>query len=159
MQLRGLESADLRALINTDGTPAIVADDGYVTLIAATYLFVFSEPEAVRHSIHIITDAAIAGTFTIEVNNQPATKRNMGQGADVEDWRDTAAAGWAIFNRTTDYVAVAGTGFTPTALSLAKTAGIGTAFVELGPITAKRLRLKAAITTGGRVRVNHHATD
>jgi hypothetical protein len=158
MQYRAVGSGDVAAILTTNGTVVPPDEDGFVTLGVATYVFMLSVPEAPLLSVHIQTDATIAGTFTIEGSNFPATKGNMGGAADLTDWSASATVGtWVQENPTGAYVASVGTGWTWTLLSGAKTAGAGGAMIHLGNYGAKRCRLRAVVTTGGKVRVNRHA--
>lgn len=157
MQYRATGSGDCFALDEDDGARQEVGADGFVTLGVDTYLFPLSVPEAGLVSVHIQTDASIAGTFTIETCNFPKTKGEMGQTADITDW-DTATVGaWVKEDPTGAYVASVGTGWAWTLLTGVKTAGTGGAMIHLGNLGSKRCRLKAVITTGGKVRVNRHA--
>lgn len=157
MQNRAVGSGDCFALDEDDGSRKEIGADGYVTLGVDTYLFPLGAAESDLVGVHILTDATIAGTFTIETSNMPRTKDDMGQTADITDW-DTATVGaWVKEDPTTAYVATVGTGWTVTNLTLTKTAGTGGAMLHLGNFGAKRIRLKAVITTGGKVRVNRHA--
>lgn len=157
MQHRAVGSGDVFALDEDDGTVKPVESDGFVTLGVDTYLFPLSVPEANLYSVHIQTDGTIAGTFTIETCNFPKCHDEMGQTSDVTDW-DTATSGlWIKEDPTGAYVASVGTGWAWTLLTGVKTAGAGGAMIHLGNLGSKRLRLKAVITTGGKIRVNRHA--
>jgi hypothetical protein len=126
---------------------------GLVTLAATDdfyFMLPFSEDATVQ-SVHILTGAAIAGTFTIESCNfaKDATA------ASVADHNEVSG-NWVKENPTGAYVASVGTGWTWTLLTGAKTAGAGGAMIHLGNIGSKRLRLKLACTTSGTVRVSAH---
>ena len=146
-------SKNLTAL-NGSGTkyePA--AASGLVTLTATDdYYFPlpFSEAAEVQ-SIHILTGAAIAGTFTIESSNLP-----VGTAADCVTDYDETSGNWVKENPTGAYVASVGTGWSWSELTGTKTAGAGGAMIHLGNIGSKRLRLKLNCTTGGTVRVVAH---
>ena len=157
MQHRRVGSGDCFALDEDDGARQEVGADGFVTLGVDTYLFPLSVPEADLHSVHIQTDAAIAGTFTIESSNMPRTKDDMGQTADITDWDTSTVGAWVKEDPTGAYVASVGTGWTWTLLTGVKTAGTGGSMIHLGNMGSKRMRLKAVVTTGGKVRVNGHA--
>lgn len=157
MQYRATGSGDVTALDEDDGTKKVPDENGYVTLGVDTYLFSLSVPEAGLISCHILTDSAIAGTFTVECSNMPATKGDMGQTADITDWDTSTVGAWVKEDPTGAYVASVGTGWSWTLLTGVKTAGAGGAMIHLGNVGSKRCRLKAVITTGGKVRVNRHA--
>lgn len=129
--------------------------DGYVTLDADDHYFVLGGAEgAPITSVQIQTDATIAGTFTIEICNFPRDPINGG--GRVSDYDETTA--WVLVNASTGvYIPTNGTGWTVTAMTMAKTAGLGSAIVDIGNLGAKRVRVKAAITTPGLVRVNGNA--
>lgn len=157
MQYRAVGSGDVFALDEDDGTKTPIDENGFVTLGVDTYLFPLSVPEAGLISVHIQTDTAIAGTFTIETCNFPKFHDEMGQNSDVTDWTTATSGQWVKEDPTGAYVASVGTGWTWTLLTGVKTAGAGGAMIHLGNIGSKRCRLKAVITTGGKVRVNRHA--
>lgn len=102
-------------------------------------------------SVHILTGAAIVGTFTIETTNFPQT----GPAGAVSTWDETSG-NWVKENPSSAYVATVGTGWTVSSLTLTKTAGVGAAMIHLGNLGARRCRVKASITTGGTVRVVPH---
>lgn len=159
-QHRAVGSGDCFALDEDDGTVMTVGADGFVTLGVDTYYFPISVPEATRYSVHIRTDATIAGTFTIEQSNLPKYHDEMNQTVDIADWAAAADGDWVPVNQAVSAssdVNTNGTGWTATVFSLAKTAGTGGAMVNFGNVNSKRLRVKAVITTGGKVRVNRHA--
>lgn len=157
-QYRATGSGDCFALDEDDGTVKSPDENGFVTLGVDTYLFPIDSPEAPLASVHIQTDATIAATFSIEVCNMPKYKGDMsGQTVDVSDWTTASGNPWIKLDPSTAYVATNGTGWTVTNMTLAKTAGLGNAYLDLGNTGAKRMRLKAVVTTGGTVRVNRHA--
>lgn len=125
---------------------------GLVTLGVDDYYFEIPlTADGDLQSVHILTGALIAGTFTIETSNFPQT----GPAGAVTSWDETSG-NWVKENPTTAYVATVGTGWTVTNLTLAKTAGVGGAMIHLGNLGSRRCRVKAAITTGGTVRVVAH---
>ena len=128
---------------------------GLVTLsIDSHYFEVPVTDEGEIQSIHILTDDTIAGTFTIEAANFP----QAGPAGAVSTWNETAG-NWVPLNvAAVGYAQGVGTGWTITVLSLAKTAGAGGAMINLSALGVRRLRLKAAISTGGTVRVSAHGT-
>lgn len=156
-QYRAVGSGDCGALLTTNGTPVPPDENGLVTLGVATYVFMLSVPEAPLESIHIMTGAAIAGTFSVETCNFPATKGDMGSPVDIANWDVTTVGAWVKEDPTGAYVASVGTGWTWTLLTGVKTAGTGGAMIHIGNLGSKRIRLKAVVTTGGTVRVNRHA--
>lgn len=128
---------------------------GFVTLdIDDHYFELIGAHDGEINSVQIITDATIAGTFTIESTNMPA-----GTTADAATSYDETVGDWIKEDPTGAYVASTGTGWTWTLLTGVKTAGTGGAMLHLGNAGSKRLRLKAAITTGGAVRVICHGKD
>ncbi len=158
MQHRAVGSGDVTALLSSSGAKVSPDENGDVTLAVATYLFPISVAEATLESVHIKTDATIAGTFTIETCNFPAWKGDLaGQTADVTDWDVATVGNWVKEDPTGAYVASVGTGWTWTLLTGVKTAGTGGATIHLGNYGTKRCRLKFVCTTGGKVRVNRHA--
>ncbi len=133
------------------GDESKVDGDGYVTLDTDDHYFVIGGVAgADLLSIQITTDATIAGTFTVETCLWPREKIQGPQ--SKTDWNETAGI-WVKNDPTGAYVASSGTGWTWTLLTGAKTAGLGGAVIDIGNIGAKRVRLKAAITTGGKVSV------
>jgi hypothetical protein len=127
---------------------------GLVTLDVDSHYFVINADEAEIDSIHILTGALIAGVFTVETCNFPRKRDEVGPN-DVTDYDETAG-NWIKEDPTTAYVASVGTGWTVANLTLTKTAGAAGAMIHLGNLGARRVRLKAAITTGGTIRVVAH---
>ena len=138
--------------LNGSGTRAEVDADGYVTLTATDdyYFVVGGDLGADLVSIQIVTDAAIAGTFTVETCLWP---RDQIQGGAAKTDYDETSGIWVKNDPTGAYVASVGTGWTWTLLTGVKTAGVGGAVIDLGNLGAKRVRIKAAITTGAKVSV------
>jgi hypothetical protein len=138
-----------------DGTGAAAVPaptTGLVTLGVDDYYFEIPvTAEGSLQSVHILTGALIAGTFTIETTNFPQT----GPAGAVASWDETVG-NWVKEDPSSAYVARVGTGWTITNLTLVKTAGAAAAMIHLGNLGAKRCRVKAAITTGGTVRVIAH---
>jgi hypothetical protein len=114
--------------------------------------------ETAMHSFSAMWPLGIVGTLTIEGTNFPKTLLSTDQGpGDVNDW--DATAGWQQINPalTGMVLAVAsGTGVM-TNFSCAVASGIGGAFWNIPDLGAMRLRLKAALTTGGLLRVFGHS--
>lgn len=146
------------ALDEDDGAVQTPDSSGDVTLGVDTYLFPLGVADAKLESVHILTDATIVGVFTLETSNLPRNdgKESVAPPGTITDW-DTATVGaWVKEDPTTAYVATVGTGWTVANLTLTKTAGAGGAMIHLGNLGSKRCRLKAVISTGGKVRVAAH---
>lgn len=149
-------SGDVQA-INGDGAISKVDANGYVTLTADDHYFVLGGAgDAQIEAFQIITDATIAGTFTIE---GCMLARDKIQGvAPISDYDETAG-NWVKLDlpsatiQTFAIIQTTGTGWTVTLSSLAKTAGAGAAIVQLIRLGVIRLRVKAAITTAGTMRL------
>lgn len=157
-QQRRTGTGDCFALDEDDGARQEVGADGYVTLGVDTYLFPLGGGDSTVTGVHIVTDGTIAGTFTLEVSNMPRDPIQGGSG-NITDW-DTATVGaWVKLDPSTAYIPTVGTGWSVTNATMTKTAGVGGAFVDLVASGAKRYRIKAVITTGGKVRVNAHGKD
>lgn len=153
----------------SDGTPvnaAIDATNGLgVTLGVATYLFPIggerygSVVETVEHAISAIWPSGIVGSLTIEATCFPRTMTGADQGPnDVTDW-DIASSAWQKIDPTlagTVYAVGSGTGVM-TKYTCAVSAGVGGAFWNIPDLGALRLRLRAALTTGGFMRVLPHS--
>ena len=139
---------------NGSGTESVpAAATGLVTL-TATDDYYFPIPTVAGAEIihiHVQTDANFAGTFTIETCSFPAVA-NAVNIATISDWNETAG-NWNKEDPTTGYIGQSGSGWTMTNLSAAKTAAAGGCSFNLGNVGARRVRLKAACTTTGAVRV------
>lgn len=154
-QVRRTGSGDVQA-IKSDGTIIVPDENGYVTLGVATYYFILGgSADSTIVSAGILTDAAIAGVFTLEVCNFPRYKTGEGSGTDDITDIDTSSA-WVKYDPSSAYVPTVGTGWTVANATLTKTAGLGGAFYDLVATGAKRIRIKAVISTGGKVRINQH---
>lgn len=154
--MTSLKNTKNLSAFNGSGTESAPAATGLVTL-TATDVFHFPLPfseEATVQSIHILTGALIAGTFTIQSCNFP-----KGTAADAVSDYDETVGNWITEDPTGAYVASTGTGWTWTVLSGAKTAGAGGAMIHLGNIGSKRLRLELNCTTSGTVRVVAHGKE
>jgi hypothetical protein len=150
---------NLSAFSNT-GVESAPSPAGLVTLTAATFYFEIPlTADGSLQSIHILTGAAIAGVFTIETSNLPqgSPVATTALGA-VPTWDETVG-NWVQENPSSAYVATNGTGWSVSALTLTKAAGAGGAMIHLGNIGARRCRVKAAITTGGTVRIVPHGKN
>lgn len=122
---------------------------GYATLDIDTHYFALPlAANALALSVQILTDGTVAGTFTIEACNEP----KAGTGG-VTDYNETASHWTPVNVAALGVASTVGTGWTATVLSLAKTAGVGGAMVNLLAPSSMRYRVKAVITTGGDVRV------
>lgn len=154
--MKNLISGNLKALNGSGVESSPAGGTGLVTL-TATDDFYFAIPfarDAEYVQIHILTDANIAGTFTVESCSFPATVSEATAGpVDVSDYNETSGNWVQVNMASAGYAQSVGTGWTVTVLSLAKTAGAGGAVINLPGIPGRRLRLKAAITTTGAVRV------
>lgn len=145
-------NANTSGIDEDDGTKAPPDENGYVTLGVDSYLFpIGGAGPAALASCHIVTDDTIAGVFTIETCN--AAK--VGPGA-ISDYDTTTVGAWVKEDPDTAYIASVGTGWSITNMTLTKTAGTGGAMLHLGNLGSLRIRLKAVITTGGKVRVMPH---
>ncbi len=147
----------VNALDEDDGAVKLHDSEGYVTLGVDSYLFPLGVADQPLESIHIQTDATIAGVFTVETSNMPRDDGGAGTTpGSVTDWSTTAAGGWVKEDPSSAYVAAVGTGWTVAALTLTKTAGAGSAMIHLGNLGSRRVRLKAVMSTGGTMRVAVH---
>jgi len=125
---------------------------GLVTLGVDDYYFELPLTEdGGLQSVQILTGALIAGVFTVETTNFP----QQGPAGSVTSWNETSG-NWIKEDPSTAYVASVGTGWSIANLTLTKTAGVGGAMIHLGNLGSRRCRIKAAITTGGTVRVASH---
>lgn len=140
----------------SDGSTVLHANDGYVSLAAATYVFPLGAQDVPLESIHIQTDAALVAVFTIETHNAPRVDAGSTQPGGVSDYDVTAAGGWVKEDPSTAYVATVGTGWTVSNLTLTKAAGVGSAMLHLGNLGSRRVRLTAVVSTPGTVRVSGH---
>lgn len=155
---------NLSAFLETTGTeaPPSETDAGKVTLGVNTYYFeILATDKALQQAIEILTDATIVATFTIEECVFPSTRQNQpGGAADVLTYEASSVANWVQMNvAAAGYAQGAGTGWTITVLSLVKAAGVGGAIINLNASGSLRRRIKAVVTTGGKVRVAAHGKD
>lgn len=148
---------DVPAKTITTGAVLPTDENGFVTLTTTTYYFAIGGSASTLESVHIMTDASIAGTFTVETCNFPPYKGDGGAApTDVTDY-DSTTGNWIKEDPSTAYVASTGTGWTWTNLTGVKTAGAAGAMIHLGNIGSRRSRLKFVCTTGGKVRVSRWA--
>lgn len=149
----------VRALLTSDGTPAEVDSAGYVHLTTATYVFpigIASDAEIL--AIQVMTDATIvASGITLEMCNLPKGPDDASPDQRMTDWDVSSTSGWIKDDSTTNaQLQSNGTGWTATNLSMAKTAGVGIAMWNVSGRGALRYRLKAVVTTAGKMRVAVH---
>lgn len=133
---------------------------------AGTYYFPLggeeygSVVETVHHSLTLVFNAALAGTFTIEGTNCAKSMSGVNQGAaDVSDF-DTSAA-WQLIDITAGgslYAVATGGGnsFTKLTLTIGGT-NAGGALINLPDMGMLRLRGKLVATAAGQIRVSGHA--
>lgn len=152
-QVRHLD-AYRAAFDEDDGAVKPIDQDGYVTLGVDTYLFPLGGSDSPTISVEVQTDGTIAASgITIECTNAPKT----GPGA-ITDWDTSASSPWVKDDSVVGgFISSNGTGWTATAMSMAKTAGVGNAIWNLAGRGAKRYRLRAVVTTGGTMRVSDHS--
>ena len=135
-----------------EGDPTTV---GVTLASGTTYVFPLGGESAPLEMIHIVWDAAIIVTFTVETTG---LGKNWGSQVDVSDF-DSVAGNWMQENPTTVYVSGSGAGgMTATNLSLAVAGGTrGGSTIHMGNFGAPRSRIKAVVAgTGGVVRVAVH---
>lgn len=118
--------------------------------------------ETIHHSISLLFNASLAGTFTIEATNcaKSTSGDDMG-GPDISDY-DTTSGAWSLIDITQAgllYAIATGTGNSMSAKLTATIGGThaGTAFYNLPDIGAMRLRGNLNVTTVGKVRVSGHS--
>lgn len=146
---------NLSAFSNT-GVETAPSPAGLVTLTAATFYFEIPLTESGRlQSVHIVTGSLIAGVFTIETSNLPQGFPGVAALGAAPTWDETVG-NWVQENPSSAYVATVGTGWSVSALTLTKAAGVAGALIHLGNLGSKRCRVKAVISTGGTVRLVPH---
>jgi len=159
-QVRRVGPGYVRALLTTNGTPVEPDSNGFVTLTAATYVFVLGgTADMPLESVHIVTDGTIAASsMSWETSNLPRTVGDPSSSTDdVTDWDVSTVGAWVKEDPTTAYVATVGTGWTVANMTVtAKTAGTGGLMLHVGNLGCKRFRLKVVCTTGGTMRVATH---
>lgn len=147
---------NLSAFLATTGTEAKPDGTGFVTLTVATHYFPIPVGgEGLLQSVHVQFGALIAASgITIEGCNFPG----LGHGADgVSDFDATGGGVWVpINNAIAGYGSATASGGTFTVLTLAKTAGAGSAMFNLINPGWARLRLAVVCTTAGTIRVRPH---
>lgn len=158
------KSDNLDAIKTSDGSVVqaerVAATKG-CTLGVATYVFLLDKKGSLVESVHLQWSAALAATITFEVSNYP---EHIGgqptQGpVDVAD-HSTTAGEWMQINPSTAYVPVTGANNTVSNLTItAGGAAAGGAWVDLGNLGARRVRVKVVVTTGGVLRVGVNGRD
>ena len=152
-------SKNIDALNGSGSVSAADPVTGLATLTATdTYYFPIPVASDGQASIQIVTGALIAGTFTIEACNAPTRRGEVGP-VDVSDYDETAGNWVQINTASAGYAQGVGTGWTINTLSLGKTAGAAGAIINLVSLNTRRLRVAAAITTTGTVRVVAHVKE
>ena len=148
-------------LISVDGGGVANEPDsatGYATLDVDTHYFpipMVAEAEVVE--VHLLTGAAIAGSFYLEVTCVPI-KKHKGVGADDATNHNETAGVWVKLNPSDAYVPTVGAGWTVTNATAVKTAAAGGAAIfTLSGFGSLRARLVAVVTTEGTARVVSHA--
>ena len=157
MNINQTKSDNLDAV--TASTGAVVTADrmgtakGCTLANGTTYFFVLDKSGSPVDSVHLQWAAAVAATFTVEASCYPKlVGGNPMAPADVTDFSTTTGE-WIQLNPSTAYVPVVGTGNSVTSLTI--TAGgtnAGAAWIDLGNLGARRVRIKVVVTTGGVVR-------
>lgn len=153
--MNSLKSPNLTAY-DGGGDASIPKGSGLVTLDVDSHYFPipYADEDEIT-TIHILTDGTIVGVFTVETTNFPKKTGENNGATDVTDYDETTG-NWVKEDPSTAYVATVGTGWSVSALTLTKTAGAGAAIIHIGNCGARRMRLKAAISTGGTLRVVAH---
>lgn len=142
--------------INTSNGAVIKPDkDGWVSLTSGnTYVFAVRTSDQLLESFNIVTDATIAfSALTIEDTNAPRQDSGQTTSGTITDWDVSASTTWTQENPPSAYIATSGTGWTATAATLAKTAGAGSAMIQMEDVAASRVRIKVVVTTTGTMRV------
>lgn len=142
--------------IDSAGNRVQVQPRAGVTLGAGTYFFLLPAVRSNLVSVQLKWALTVAGVFTVEDCNFP--EDDSAGGSDESDRVDitdfsVVVGDWQQENPSTAIVGVSGTGNTSTAATV--TAGgtnQGGCMFHIGNIGARRVRIKAVITTGGLVR-------
>lgn len=158
-QVRNASDLGVAAKTITTGAVIPVGADGFVPLTATDFFFLVGDADSTTQSVHVWCDGTIAGTFTLEMSDMPL---KIGFGTDVTDVTDfvpTTGANigaWVPWS-STRYEVPAQSGSTNTNGSVAVVAGASTGFMWMLPdMGAKRMRVRAHVTTPGSCRVAHH---
>ena len=141
--------------IDTSGGAVIKPDkDGWVTLATGTYVFVVRVSDQLLESLNVVTDGTIAFSgLTVEDTNAPRQDSGQATAGTVTDWDVSADTTWTQENPPSAYIGTSGTGWSVSAATLVKTAGKGSAMIEMSEVSAARVRIKVVVTTGGTMRV------
>jgi hypothetical protein len=147
----------LAAIDTATGNKIEPDSQGYCTLPAGTYVFVFPVTlGALLESIHLVTDASlVASGITIETSNAMRNTDGVSAAAahpsSISDY-DVASTGfWVPENPSGATSSTTGTGWGGSGLALTKTAGVGGAIMHLGNFAAARMRSKVVVTTQGKI--------
>lgn len=154
--------------IKADGTVAAPDKDGVITFPSTGTWFIelgsTDAPmceEVVDLSAHLKWNAALAGTGTFEWTNFPATRGDQsGQGAaDTATHENAGAGNWVQDNDATgdkvSTVVGAGNSVTNLTITLGGT-NAGAIGLQLKDRSARRYRIKLALTVVGTLRVVAH---
>lgn len=159
-QVRNMSNVGVQALTKVTGTPVLPDATGFVTLTATDFFFLVGDADGTSQTVHVWCDSAIAGTFTIELSDMPKTQGFTTDVADVTDFVDTTSTNigaWLPWSSTRAEVLVQANA-TNTNGSVAVAAGASTGFMWVLPdMGAKRMRVRAHVTTPGKCRVTHHS--
>lgn len=144
------------ALTAATGVPVQPAGDGFVALTAANdWFFPVGSSDGTALAVHVETDAAIAGTFTVEVSNMP---KDPSAAPNTTDF-DNVVGHWLQWNPAAAVVPAAA-GSTPTAATVVVVAGAAGGFMFMLPDWGpRRTRIRAHITAPGKCRVLPSAKD
>jgi len=148
---------DVPALVLTTGVkvePRVgdPATKGVTLASGTTYVFPVGGESAPLNSVHLLWDASIIVTWTIETTNMPSAQ---GSQVDVSPF-DSTAGNWMQENPSGTYVSGSGAGgMTATNLTLVVAGGTaGGSTIHVGNFGTRRMRVKAVVAgTGGVVRV------
>ena len=159
-QVRNASNLGITALTITTGAPVVPDATGFVNLAAATdYFFMVGDADSTTQSVHVWCDGTIAGTFTLELCDFPLGLNFGTDVTDVTDFVPTTGANigaWLPWVSTRYEVPVQA-GSTNTNGSVVVVAGAATGFMwRLPDMGAKRMRIRAVVTTPGSCRVGHH---
>ena len=122
------------------------------------WYFDVSVPDGPTESVHLIWDAALAGTINIQDTNAPQFKRpsDADSGTDVS-LIDETAGNWITEDASTAYVPIVGSGNSVANMTI--TAGgsaAGGAMLNVGNLGTRRQRIRVIVTTPGTIRVLAH---
>lgn len=158
-QVRNQSNVGVAAKTITTGVVVPVSANGFVPLTATTFFFPVGDADSTTQSVHVWCDGTIAGTFTLELCDFPLGLNFGTDVTDVTDFVPTTGASigaWIPWSSTRYEVPVQA-GSTNTNGSVAVVAGAATGFMWMLPdMGAKRMRVRAVVTTPGSCRVGHH---